>query len=67
MYVRVVAHPLGVLKVLVMTGCKRVDVLARIVRIITLVHQRLSLVYNPLVNLVSTATDLLVDAVSQVK
>ena len=64
--VRVVAHPPSVLKVLVTTGYKRADVLVQIVRIITLVHLRLSLVDNPLVSLASIVTDLLMDAVSQV-
>ena len=67
MCVRVVAHPQNVLKVLAIIGYKREGVfVAKIVRIITLVHLHLSLVDTHPVSLANTVTDLLdlVDAVN---
>ena len=67
MCVRVVAHPQNVLKVLAIIGYKREGVfVAKIVRIITLVHLHLSLVDTHPASLVNIVTDLLtlVDAVN---
>ena len=63
-YVRVDAQPRSVQKVLVMIGCKRADVLVQTVRMITVVHLRLSVVDTHPVSLANIVTDLLVDAAS---
>ena len=65
MCVRAVSRPQNVLKVLAIIGYKREGVfVAKIVRIITLVHLHLSLVDTHPVSLANTVTDLLVDAAS---
>ena len=66
--VRADAYPRSVLKVFVTIGYKRVDALLQIVRMITVVHQPLSVVDSHLDNhpgsLVVIVTVLLADAVS---
>ena len=61
---RVEAHPRNVPKAFATIGYRRVDALLQIVRMITVVHQPLSVVDSHLGSLVVIVTVLLADAVS---